>query len=362
MKKSLPIVLVVIACLCSMMGKSQVGLNNPNPDPSSILDLKSTDRGVLIPRMSTGERNAMAIGTPTPAEGLLVFDTTLDRIYFWDGTKWRAANTVVADSTGVNEVLRIKTRMSVGSGYTGSEPASNGLVVEGNTGIGTDSPGSDKLSVNGSTKLNGNTVINGSVDITGATSITGNTTVTGNITTTGTVSAAGYGLAGASANGPVPTGGIIMWSGAVNAIPTGWALCDGTNGTPNLEDRFVLGSGTTYAHNSSGGSATHGHTTNTAGDHNHALSSTSNGGNTGGITNYDPTVGAFHSTGYYAEDDHQGWHANSYLETGYNSGYGEGNHAHLLHGNTGNGGNHSHTVSTTNHLPPYYALAFIIKL
>ena len=41
----------------------------------------------------------------------------------------------------------------------------------------------------------------------------------------------------------VPKGGIILWSGAVNNIPPGWALCDGTNNTPDLKGRFVLGQG-----------------------------------------------------------------------------------------------------------------------
>lgn len=39
----------------------------------------------------------------------------------------------------------------------------------------------------------------------------------------------------------VPVGGIMMWSGAIGSIPTGWALCDGTNGTPNLSGRFIVG-------------------------------------------------------------------------------------------------------------------------
>jgi len=38
-----------------------------------------------------------------------------------------------------------------------------------------------------------------------------------------------------------PTGGIIMWSGTIATIPTGWALCDGTSGTPDLRDKFVVG-------------------------------------------------------------------------------------------------------------------------
>jgi hypothetical protein len=40
--------------------------------------------------------------------------------------------------------------------------------------------------------------------------------------------------------GVVPKGGIIMWSGTIATIPFGWALCDGTNGTPNLVDKFVI--------------------------------------------------------------------------------------------------------------------------
>jgi microcystin-dependent protein len=42
----------------------------------------------------------------------------------------------------------------------------------------------------------------------------------------------------------VPAGFIGLWSGAANAIPTGWLLCNGANGTPNLIDKFVLGAGT----------------------------------------------------------------------------------------------------------------------
>ena len=42
-------------------------------------------------------------------------------------------------------------------------------------------------------------------------------------------------------NGTIPVNGIIMWSGTISAIPSGWALCDGNNGTPDLRNRFVIG-------------------------------------------------------------------------------------------------------------------------
>jgi len=57
--------------------------------------------------------------------------------------------------------------------------------------------------------------------------------------------------------GEVPIGGIILWSGATAAIPTHYVICDGTNGTPNLRDKFVVGAGSTYAVAATGGEATH---------------------------------------------------------------------------------------------------------
>lgn len=41
--------------------------------------------------------------------------------------------------------------------------------------------------------------------------------------------------------GLVPSGGIILWKGTIATIPSGWALCDGTNGTPDLRDKFIVG-------------------------------------------------------------------------------------------------------------------------
>lgn len=54
----------------------------------------------------------------------------------------------------------------------------------------------------------------------------------------------------------VPIGGIIMWYGAVNTIPNGYALCDGTNGTPDLRDKFVIGAGNDYSVNDTVGVTT----------------------------------------------------------------------------------------------------------
>jgi microcystin-dependent protein len=57
----------------------------------------------------------------------------------------------------------------------------------------------------------------------------------------GTVKATALQIDGFSTNALVPIGAIMMWSGAANAIPAGWQLCDGTNGSPDLRSRFIVG-------------------------------------------------------------------------------------------------------------------------
>jgi len=55
----------------------------------------------------------------------------------------------------------------------------------------------------------------------------------------------------------VPSGGIILWSGASDDIPTGYYLCNGSNSTPDLRNSFIVGAGDTYAVGATGGEATH---------------------------------------------------------------------------------------------------------
>jgi hypothetical protein len=72
--------------------------------------------------------------------------------------------------------------------------------------------------------------------------------------------------------GPIPstdltatlwkTGMIILWSGSIATIPSGWALCNGSNGTPDLRNNFIVGAGTTYAVGTTGGALTHRHNVN----------------------------------------------------------------------------------------------------
>jgi hypothetical protein len=146
----------------------------------------------------------------------------------------------------------------------------------------------------------------------------------------------------------VPVGGIIMWSGSIASIPTGWLLCNGASGTPDLRDRFVIGAGTTYAVASTGGSAnaitvshTHGFSATTGNQNqNHVHPMAAFLGNLGGT-----------STGYVGDDSGGGSAGERF--TGENN----VNHTHTLSGTTDTAG----SSGTNANLPPYYALAFIMK-
>jgi hypothetical protein len=63
-------------------------------------------------------------------------------------------------------------------------------------------------------------------------------------------------LQNAPASAPsLPSGAIILWSGSIGSIPSGYVICDGTNSTPDLRDRFVVAAGNNYSVGQTGGSA-----------------------------------------------------------------------------------------------------------
>ena len=142
----------------------------------------------------------------------------------------------------------------------------------------------------------------------------------------------------ANIGGSVPIGGIILWSGAIANIPANWRICDGNNGTPNLQDNFVVGAGNTYAANVTGGAANHSHTT---------PQLTVPGLTFSGNTN---AAGSANETQYAAVN---GCCGNECSTPG---------HSHVYSGTTGTGTIAANSTGTTNSLPPYYALAYIMRV
>lgn len=135
----------------------------------------------------------------------------------------------------------------------------------------------------------------------------------------------------APAGSIVPTGGIIIWSGASDAVPEGWALCDGSQGTPDLRGRFVLGSSDNYTPGSTGGEETHTLTVNEIPSHKHSVSDQY--GKVTSTTFNHPTNGTSVTV------------VESLTQTVANKSSG------------GAGGGSSH-----NNMPPYYVMCYIMKL
>lgn len=168
----------------------------------------------------------------------------------------------------------------------------------------------------------------------------------------------------AQLNTPIPSGFIGMWSGAISAIPSGWYLCDGTSGTPNLRDRFIVGAGDSYAVGAIGGAASVTLTEAQMPTHSHVITATAASGGAHTHTITDP--GHTHATGTSAASAPNG------ASLGTNS-YGSTNY--IVPAYTGisidSGGSHTHTITATasnsgsgashENRPPYYALAYIMK-
>ncbi|APY12000.1 hypothetical protein BWZ22_12500 [Seonamhaeicola sp. S2-3] len=92
---------------------AQVGIGTATPKPSSILDVESTTQGMLTPRMTTAQKNAIA----TPAEGLLVFDTDENLFYYYSGSVWLPLSTQQRDNYKlVKSAADLADELTVGGG------------------------------------------------------------------------------------------------------------------------------------------------------------------------------------------------------------------------------------------------------
>lgn len=107
----------------------------------------------------------------------------------------------------------------------------------------------------GDVRLNHNVTVGENLTVNGGSTVAGTLGVTSNVTVGGSLSVTGK----ISGKGSFFFGMISLWYGNVADIPTfcpGWVLCDGTNGTPDLRDRFIVGAGGSYARYATGGSTT----------------------------------------------------------------------------------------------------------
>ena len=158
--------------------------------------------------------------------------------------------------------------------------------------------------------------------------------------------------AGVIPSANIPTsfvaGMIMLWSGAIVSIPAGWLLCDGTSGTPNLRDRFVVGAGSTYAVAANGGAATKTIAEANLPSHTHAAGTLTGGAHTHGLDGRvaggtSTVAGAAYTTGTPSstESDYDSKSGGAVAVTGSTGGIGSGTALDVMN--------------------PYYALAYIMK-
>ena len=289
----------------------------------------------------------------------------------------RANGNIVGDNaTNVSGINNVTATAFYGNGanLTGIDATK---IITGNTQVQTIDTGSDghvKISTEGGERFRVSS--GGQIGLSGA-----NYGSSGQVLTSqGSGSAAAW----TTVIG-VPSGIIAVWSGAEGAIPSGWYLCNGSNGTPDLRNRFIVGagSGSSYSIGNTGGSDTvtlstsqipaHSHTTN---NHSHNAS-VSDPGHGHSVSVSDP--GHYHKTSVTGAKLFPGY-GGAHVPYGGAGGY-PGTHFNMSNANTGISANASNantsiSVSTGNanpstnntggggsheNRPPYYALCYIMK-
>lgn len=435
--KSAKFILLGLLLATYVLSYGQVGVDNTDPDPSSVMDLNATDKGLLIPRMTSTQR--LAIGSP--ANSLLVFDTSLNLYFYYINDQWNPLSPWISSGTDIyynagnvgigtsspltqfhvlnnthNNLLVDRTDTqdfmalingSGGSGlkftdsnfffiasdsYANRNSGSVGnelfrINSNGNIGIGTNTPltklhiadgnGGEQLrfsrgtgSVRFAQDLNQDNLYlfnnngsqtymfwgaNGNVGV-------GKSSPAYKLDVNGSVNATALYVNGSpvSAGSAIPAGAIIMWTGST--APAGWALCNGQNGTPDLRDRFIVGAGSSYGVGNTGGLNQVTLTTPQIPSHTHSMPS-------GGNHTHTTSLDGAHSHTYQApitSGSHPGgsggYNRPNGLETGTTSF--SSNHSHTI----SSSGTHTHTINNEGggqaheNRPPYYALAFIMKL
>lgn len=178
---------------------SGVGINitGANADASAIVDLTSTTKGVLVPRMTSAQRTTIA----TPATGLLVYDNTTNSFWFYNGTAWTelAAGGGGSDdwtASGTDIYNNNTGNVGIGAPIPTHKLTVNGDAIIGDgLGIATTTPDliSHKLDVNGSARtrldhhVNRDLWVDRNFDVDGTSNLLGNIIAGGNLSIGGNI-------------------------------------------------------------------------------------------------------------------------------------------------------------------------------
>jgi len=267
--------------------------------------------------------------------GDIVLDAAGEQVIFKDG------------STNVGHVSMDSDNLTIKSLVSDKD-----VLIQGNDGGSAITALTLDMSDAGAATFNGAVTANAGVNSSGTVTSSGTLAVTGNLTVDGASGTSGTTVLTSAGSGATPTwtspfvsGMIMLWSGATNNIPTGFVICNGSNSTPDLRNRFVVGAGDTYAVDATGGSANA-----TLPTHNH--SATSSVTDPGHFHNVLPRLsGAFSNTGAFIQTATT---AQSQSGVGNTDTKTTGISVATSIANAGSSG-------TNANLPPYYSLAYIMK-
>jgi len=122
-----------------------VNTDESAPNASAMLDIKSTTKGLLIPRLTTVQRNAIS----SPATGLLVYDTDDDIYYYHNGSSWVKVGDGMGDHSATQNI-------KLNNKYLSGDGGNEGIYIDayGKVGIGQSNPGQE-LDINGDIRLTG---------------------------------------------------------------------------------------------------------------------------------------------------------------------------------------------------------------
>ena len=380
MKKLLAIFLITSASTFSAF--AQVGIGNPNPDKNSILDLTNgngvTAKYLVLPLSNFDPFSDTHFDSATTEAKLIYYK---GNIYLktpnelkvltpwrWNGDSASYISSPKGAPLGIGTIPKTGNYvLQVGNPSSGditAAGASKAAIVIGDPipAISTHMElDSNEIMVKNTSNSGGVLTLQkdgGTVKIRTSAAATTATVLTAN----GSINASGTGKIRENGNDLLPTGVVVMWAGAVTSIPAGWALCDGSNGTPDLRERFIVGAGGVNTTNPVAGGA--GYTKGaTGGENTHTLTNSempahSHGGSVNGGAHTHTFTDKYDShackNGVFSSSSGCFMTLDSDATTVSTTTSGDGAHTHTINSD---GGGTAHE-----NRPPFYALAYIMKL
>lgn len=374
MKKVMKYIAIFLFCLTGVNINAQVGIGNATPNSGSILDLtNSNDRALLLPVASTTPSSI----TTFDSTGMIIYyqnmiylktSTGIQALspWYFDGTNANGITSPATTTIGIATTPNASVNLLIGGTADVTVIGSNAIMGIGNISAQHLMFDADEIMSKSNATTGGVLKLQedgGTVSIRSGAAVTSNTVLTVN----GSINAAGSGKILQNGLDLLPVGTIVMWNGSVNAAGnplmgvtpnTNWKICDGTGGTPDLRERFVVGaggdnatvSGGGYTLGNTGGEVTHALTTAELPSHNHTGTTNAGGAHTHDVGSI-PNGGEGYVGAYNGSNEVFKWG-----QTGSVTSTSNGSHTHTFStGNTGSGTAHENR-------PPYYALIYIMKI